>query len=421
MHMDSSSGDAYKVEAYVLEEIFSEWGDPPSMSEVDKNANSATTSKETPCFSTSMNAEGTKPEVSTNSTIGNVSSATTSIDTPSTSTATNDDEPEQEAYTTSSTRRGGAEESKDDDQCLSPLERFRPGYLWVTDLTRQNWCEQQLYYSFTIPTIAEENPVMTAGTDYHLARELATHDIVKVDVQSSEDIWAVKMLNLHSAVCTFLHGGIVAREVPVFGAPFKEDILIVGLIDELRFDPSNYTIDLIELKTRLSSTMPSRSQRKQHNFQVSVYKTLFDDLVQGKVSKQFMASTLKINLHKELGDSIRGHAEKQFVVIKSLNDLMDIIFHKIQTLTCISQVFIEYVHQESKQTIGHMEVEYDAVKVSDLYKKYVKFWRGNRRADGVDIEDAWKCQRCDFNSICEWRKKKSAECEQRNKKNAKIK
>lgn len=207
----------------------------------------------------------------------------------------------------------------------------------------------------------------------------------------------------------------------MFGAPFKEDILIVGLIDELRFDPSNYTIDLIELKTRLSSTMPSRSQRKQHNFQVSVYKTLFDDLVQGKVSKQFMASTLKIDLHKELGDSIRGHAEKQFVVIKTLNDLMDIIFHKIQTLTCISQVFIEYVHQESKQTIGHMEVEYDAVKVSDLYKKYVKFWRGNRRADGVDIEDAWKCQRCDFNSICEWRKKKSAECEQRNKKNAKIK
>ena len=35
LDMDSFSGDAYKVEAYVLEEIFSEWGDPPSMSEVD--------------------------------------------------------------------------------------------------------------------------------------------------------------------------------------------------------------------------------------------------------------------------------------------------------------------------------------------------------------------------------------------------
>ena len=140
-----------------------------------ENANSATTSKESPCFSTSMNAERTKPEVSTTlSTIGNVSSATTSIEKPSTSTATNDEEPEQEAFKTSSTRRGGAEEFKDDDQCLSPLERFRPGYLWVTDLTRQNWCEQQLYYSFTIPTTAEENPAMIAGSDYHLARGMYT-------------------------------------------------------------------------------------------------------------------------------------------------------------------------------------------------------------------------------------------------------
>lgn len=52
----------------------------------------------------------------------------------------------------------------------SPLERFRPGYLWVSDLTRQNWCEQQLYYTFTVPTVVEENPVMTEGSSLHLAR-----------------------------------------------------------------------------------------------------------------------------------------------------------------------------------------------------------------------------------------------------------
>lgn len=126
--------------------------------------------------------------------------------------------------------------------------------------------------------------------------ELATHDVVKVDVQSSEDIWAVKMLNLHSAVSTFLHGGNIAREVPVFGAPFNENILVVGLIDELRFDPTNYTIDLNELKTRQYSNFPSHAQKKQHSFQVSIYKTLFDDLVKGRVSKEFMASSLRIDL-----------------------------------------------------------------------------------------------------------------------------
>lgn len=62
--------------------------------------------------------------------------------------------------------------SLNDFQQLSLLERFRPGYLWVTDLTKQNWCEQQLFYAFTIPMVAvvEDTPVMKAGTDYHLAR-----------------------------------------------------------------------------------------------------------------------------------------------------------------------------------------------------------------------------------------------------------
>ena len=52
----------------------------------------------------------------------------------------------------------------------TPLERFRPGYLWVSDLTRQLWCEQQMWYSFTLPGIVEENPVMTEGSNLHLAR-----------------------------------------------------------------------------------------------------------------------------------------------------------------------------------------------------------------------------------------------------------
>ena len=51
-----------------------------------------------------------------------------------------------------------------------PLERFRPGYLWVSDLTRQHWCEQQMWYSLTLPVIVEENPVMTEGSNLHLAR-----------------------------------------------------------------------------------------------------------------------------------------------------------------------------------------------------------------------------------------------------------
>lgn len=57
-----------------------------------------------------------------------------------------------------------------EDKLLTPLQKFRPGYLWVSDFTRQSWCEQQMYYMFTVPTIVEEDPVMTAGSNLHLAR-----------------------------------------------------------------------------------------------------------------------------------------------------------------------------------------------------------------------------------------------------------
>ena len=62
----------------------------------------------------------------------------------------------------------GAEHNTEENK--TPLERFRPGYLWVSDLTRQHWCEQQMWYSFTMPVVVEENPIMTEGSNLHLAR-----------------------------------------------------------------------------------------------------------------------------------------------------------------------------------------------------------------------------------------------------------
>ena len=71
----------------------------------------------------------------------------------------------------------GLEDCFDEDDefedTRTPLERFRPGYLWVSDITRQSWCEQQLYYSFTEPSLVEDKPVMTEGTNLHLERGMA--------------------------------------------------------------------------------------------------------------------------------------------------------------------------------------------------------------------------------------------------------
>ncbi|XP_060063729.1 exonuclease V-like [Ylistrum balloti] len=297
----------------------------------------------------------------------------------------------------------------------TPLEKFRPGYLWVSDLTKQNWCEQQLLYSFTVPGVVVEDPVMTKGSDLHLQRELAVHDVVHVDITSSEDIWAVKLLNLLNSIQTFLSGAPLAREVPIFGAPFHEDVFLVGLIDELRFDLETYAIGLSELKTRLSKSKPSKSQERQHRLQVMLYKKLFDDLVKGNISKDVVARHLRLKLTKVLGESVQEELGKSGLSCKTLDTLLDIVFGRMAAVTCIGETSIEYVHQGSGQSFLHQDVVYDDEELKNMYTHYLEFWRGQRAVEGVDIEDAWKCQRCDYESVCEWRQVKAAECARKNK------
>ena len=237
---------------------------------------------------------------------------------------------------------------------------------------------------------------------------------MKVKVESSEDIWAIKVLNLISSVQGFLCGTTLAREIPIFGAPFGEDIFIVGLIDELRFDPETYTIDLQELKTRKHKSSPSRSQQSQHRLQVMLYKKLFDDLVKGHVAKETVAGHLKLNLNKEFGKDVLKQVDGNLLTCRNLNELMDVLFQKMQCLTCVSQIGIEYVHQESKETICHHSVEYSDSELESLMKDYFQFWRGGRQVKGVDIEDAWKCQMCDFASVCDWRQRKAEEYSKKN-------
>lgn len=70
------------------------------------------------------------------------------------------------------------------------------------------------------------------------------------------------------------------REFPVFGE--VEGVLLVGVIDELHYTASG-ELELAELKTRGNPVLPSDAQKKDC-FQVSLYKYIFDAMVQGKVT-----------------------------------------------------------------------------------------------------------------------------------------
>ncbi|XP_013381053.1 exonuclease V-like [Lingula anatina] len=302
-----------------------------------------------------------------------------------------------------------------------PLDLFSPGrgYLWVSSLTAQMWCEQKLHYSLTLPVVEVEKPAISKGTDLHLARELADHDVVKIKVTSNEDIWAAKLLNLYSPVISFLLGTKMRREIPIFGFPFSHNVFVIGLIDEIQFDPETFTFDILELKTRSSSrTLPSKAQSKSHSLQVMLYKKLFDDLVKGQITKYSVAQHLRLELDKNFGEDINNSITEHGLSCLNLSELMDCVFEKMKSLTCINQLLLEYCFQEDNSTIGITEVKYNEEWLKETCDHYMKYWKGERPVEGVDIEEAFKCQSCEFAEVCEWREKKSKELARKNSANS---
>lgn len=286
----------------------------------------------------------------------------------------------------------------------SPMERFHLKYLNVTDLSTQNWCELQVAYGKELPGFLapEKAAVLDIGASIHLARELELGDLVTVPVTTKEDTWAIKFLNILSMIPTLQSEGCV-REFPVFGE--VEGVLIVGVIDELHYTAKG-ELELAELKTRRRPMLPSEAQRKKDYFQVSIYKYIFDCMVQGKVTPTHLTHHTKLNPEKPLGPSVLRHAQQGGFSVKSLGDLMELVFLSLtlSDLPVIDTLKVEYVHQETATVLGTEIVAFEVREVREKVQHYMAYWMGHREPQGVDVEEAWKCQTCSYADICEWKK-----------------
>lgn len=287
---------------------------------------------------------------------------------------------------------------------LSPMDRFHLKYLYVTDLCTQDWCELQMVYGKELPgsLTPEKAAVLDIGASIHLAKELELHDLVTVPTTTKEDAWAVKFLNILSMIPTLQSEGRI-REFPVFGE--VEGIFLVGVIDELHYT-SKGELELAELKTRRRPVLPLSAQKKKDYFQVSLYKHIFDAMVQGKVTPASLIHHTKLCVDKPLGPSVLRHARQGGVSVKSLGDLMELVFLSLtlSDLPAIDTLKLEYVHQETATTLGTEIVAFEEKEVKSKVRHFVAYWMGHRDPQGVDVEEAWKCRTCDYVDICEWRR-----------------
>ncbi|XP_074045332.1 LOW QUALITY PROTEIN: exonuclease V [Macrotis lagotis] len=285
----------------------------------------------------------------------------------------------------------------------TPMEKFHLGCLWVTDLSAQSWCEQQMVYGKELPGFQseEKTAVLSAGASIHLARELELHDLVNVHISTKEDAWAVKLLNILSMVPILQSGGTI-REFPVFGE--VEGVFLVGIIDELHYT-SKGELELAELKTRKRPMMPLEAQKEKDRFQVSLYKCIFDAMVRGQVTSASLVRHMKLSPERLLGPPVQRHAQQGGFTVKSFGDLLDLTFLSLSLsdLPVIDALKIEYSHQETDSLLGTVMVVFEEEQVRDKLRHHLDYWTGLREPQGVDVKEAWKCRMCDYAAVCTWR------------------
>ncbi|XP_033123498.1 exonuclease V-like [Anneissia japonica] len=295
---------------------------------------------------------------------------------------------------------------------FTPFDKFRGRYLNVTDLTSQAWCEQALVYSFTRirPTVEVDSSPRKTGASIHLARELEVHDIATIPVTSREDMFAIKLLNMLTSIIALTTWTSTIRELPVFGELPNSNMFVSGIIDEIKYNAKG-ELELIELKTRTSQREPSKAQFKTHSLQVMLYKHLFDGLVKGSLSRDIVLSKLSLDATKTLGENVIEQGHNLGLECTIFGDLLDVVLLRFQftDLPLVDALKIEYFHQKSGLTFANRSVEMDADWLNETMKHYLKFWNGNRDAEGVDIEEAWKCKSCAYYDDCEWIEKRTQE------------
>lgn len=270
----------------------------------------------------------------------------------------------------------------------------------VTDLTGTEWCEKQTEFILLFGK-PKKTKAMKAGSARHVVLEEEVIKRVKVQVESAEDVWALKFMNFIVGANQLLFDGLT-RELPLVG--FIEGVWMVGIIDEIRMPASSESTRfpiLVDTKTRVRPILPGEPQKRNGRFQLMCYKYMWDTLVADKFPSQKFFDFFSLNPNHILSPEIRDNAAKSGFPSETLSDVVRYFGNSCCLLPqAHDQLLLRYELQEDQSLLGEDEFSYDPDLVKDQINSCLEFWLGTRKASYPPMEELWKCKFCKFASVC---------------------
>jgi exonuclease V len=196
---------------------------------------------------------------------------------------------------------------------------------------------------------------------------------------------------------------------------------------------------ITDVKTRSRMHLPQGASLRGTLMQLMLYRLLLESLVTNAVpsdvifarydlkplkpfSSTFIAeiAALDFNFQDDTPSSCSASSNSTQTSIHELesyknlsalwNAMIDEFTRAISDSSALSDVLrAEFRFSKTGEIFGNKIFAYDAEKLREYLVDEMSWWKGERQARGVDIEEAFKCRMCEFSEECTWRKEKTEE------------
>lgn len=197
------------------------------------------------------------------------------------------------------------------------------------------------------------------------------------------------------------------------------------------------TLYITDVKTRRARSIPNDISARPTKYQLMLYNRMLSSMITGKFDFSAVAEHYGLDMDRPFSDgfiaqiaSLDADGLDLILSHNSLARLWSLIpeaFVKVaeaageKGLSVSPILTAEYRDSETGDVRSTKTFLYDD-KVLDRYiQNGMEWWHGEREARGVEIDEAFKCQICQFAPECEWRKNKVDEAVAKNRSNGKRK
>lgn len=291
-----------------------------------------------------------------------------------------------------------------------------PIVLGPSTIASQFWCEMAVDLRRKYGEVS--TPEKEMGSEIHKDRFLEVLDEIVVEIKTPGDKLHSNLHNILVGLGLFEKEGLT-RELPILSK--FDSVFLRGIVDEIKKIEEIHgdkqtkfnKIQVVEIKTRKSLNPPSSQQILRDRMQGMIYWHGLNSMINGKtemgdfwraygidlIENDFNELILSEEYMKSL--EIPESEWESHGTLLSIGNLIRKTLKKATELPELSKTIeIVYINQKSLNEVYRETFKFDERFFSRGMKWALEYWSGKREPVPVGDSNSWKCDFCEFYTLC---------------------